>query len=156
MDKKELLDFVVDAHKHGYASGQSAPAKKEVDGSTTIEYISGDWKHHDNFFGGEPYGGREVVFYQNKPVWMMVYYGKVLENIKDVKKVYAVLQEALRTVSLDCPFRGLKQYQHENYIYNNGWTGDIEQFSGKEIILHGEKEIYYAEYLGGLVDQHTE
>jgi len=22
---------------------------------------------HDNFFGGEPYGGREVIFLNNKP-----------------------------------------------------------------------------------------
>lgn len=37
---------------------------------------------NDNFFGGEPYGGREVVFYEEKPVWMMVYYGWVAEGIE--------------------------------------------------------------------------
>ena len=156
MNKEQLLNFVVDAHQHGYASGQSAPSKKEADGSTTIEYKSGEWKHHDNFFGGEPYGGREVVLYQGKPVWIMVYYGRVNDNVPEVGKVYEVLQGALRTVSQDAPFRGIKQYEHEGYRYDNDWQGDVESFSGKEVILQGETEIYSAEYLGGLVDQRAE
>jgi hypothetical protein len=153
MNQEQLLNFVIAAHKHGYASGQAAPNKKEPDGSTTIEYESGDWKHHDNFFGGEPYGGREVIFYQGKAVWMMVYYGWVHDPAADVGKIFGVLQGALSLVSQEAPFRGAKHYEQDGFRYQNEWQGDIARFRGNETIYQDTKAIYSATYLGGLVDQ---
>jgi hypothetical protein len=37
---------------------------------------------HDNFFGGEPYGGRTAVLFREKLVWMMVFsYGCVAADL---------------------------------------------------------------------------
>ena len=56
-----------------------------------------EWHYHDNFFGGEPYGGREVIFCHDQPVWMMVYYGEVSDKSLDKKIVYATSVEAIRS-----------------------------------------------------------
>ena len=61
MDLKELRDFIRASMNSTYAAGSEAKPVKEKDSSTSFNYSDGDYKYHDNFFGGEPYGGREVV-----------------------------------------------------------------------------------------------
>ncbi len=58
------------------------PAEPRVNAAKpTIQRLSPieaeEWAFHDNYFGGEPYGGRSVAFHQGKPVWIAVYYGWV-------------------------------------------------------------------------------
>ena len=81
MNLEKLRLFLVDVNKNTYSTGDESLNKKESDKSTTIEYMKGNWRFHDNFFWGEPYGGRVVVFYKNKPVWMMLYHGYFNKNI---------------------------------------------------------------------------
>jgi len=152
MDKKSLRQFLIDSNKAGYAGGEEKKWIKEADGSTTIPYIQGDWKSHDNFFGGEPYGGRVVVFYKEKPVWIMVYYGWVAEGTA-TDPIYAILRSALKAMPEDAPFRGPKEFKEGDLIYSNTWTGDVDRYSGEEQITQGEKLLYKANYMGGLVDQ---
>src|SRR2546422_10179725 len=78
MDEVSLLRFLVDASRRGYAAGRTAVKVREADHSTTIVHERGEWKFHDNYFGGEPYGGRSVVFLGGRPVWMGVYFGWVV------------------------------------------------------------------------------
>ena len=68
MNKLEIKHFIFEASKATYASGDESIKQKELDGSTTITFKSGDYRFHDNYFGGEPYGGREVVFLNDKPI----------------------------------------------------------------------------------------
>jgi len=75
MDEAALLRFLLDAGRRGYAAGGTAVKIQEADHSTTIVLDDGKWRFHDNYFGGEPYGGREIVFLDGRPVWMAVYYG---------------------------------------------------------------------------------
>ena len=147
-----LRGFLIDSNKAGYAGGDEKRWVKEADGSTTIPYAKGDWRSRDNFFGGEPYGGRAVVFYQDKPYWMMVYYGWVEEGV-ETDPIYGILRNALMQMPEEAPFRGPKEYVENDYIYRNTWKGDIQRYSGEEVITQGEKVIYKANYLGGLVDQ---
>ncbi|MBI2442288.1 MAG: hypothetical protein HYV40_00075 [Candidatus Levybacteria bacterium] len=156
MNKKALFKFLIKANEHGYASGEATPSKREKDGSTTILFFSGEWSMHDNFFGGEPYGGRLVVFHKKKPHWIMVYYGNVSQRADNIAEVYAFLQHALNRMPHDAPFRGPKRFSERDFVYKNKWTGDLERYSGEEVILHKKKEIYRAWYMGGLVDQREE
>jgi hypothetical protein len=64
----DLTRFLFEAKDHGYADIQRARPTTERDHSLTIGYESGDWRLHDNFFGGEPYGGRAVVFVKGRPL----------------------------------------------------------------------------------------
>ena len=151
--KKELRRFLIEANLHGYATNKTSNWTTEKDHSTTIAYNKGDWKYHDNFFGGEPYGGREVVFYRGKPIWMMIYYGAITEMKLDVKGLYRVLQKALRADPESNPFRGPKTFKDGQFSYNNNWKGGVESFSGKEFISYKGKRVYWASYLGGFVDK---
>lgn len=147
----ELKRFLFDANKVGYAGGEERKWIKEEDGSTTIPFEKGKWKMHDNFFGGEPYGGRTIVFFRDKPVWIMVYYGWVKEGVETVP-VYKILRGALSKMPKEAPFRGSKKHKEDNFIYRNAWKGKVDLFSGEEKILKSGKLVYKANYLGGLID----
>lgn len=149
---EELKQFLLESNRAGYAGGEERGWVKEVDGSTTIVFESGDWRSDDNFFGGEPYGGRTVVFKEGKPYWMMVYYGWVIEG-ETSDQVYSFLRNALRQMPGDFPYRGPKKHKEGDYSYLNYWDGEVDRFSGEEKIFQGDRLIYKANYLGGLVDQ---
>ena len=153
MNIELLTQFLIDSNKTGYAGGEEKKWIKEPDESTTIPYEKGEWKSHDNFFGGEPYGGRIIVSYKNKPVWMMVYYGWVSEGIS-ADPIYKVLRNALMHMPDEAPFRGPRELKDGEYMYTNSWSGNVERYSGEEQITQKEKLIYKANYMGGLVDQH--
>lgn len=152
VNKELLRQFLIDSNNAGYAGGEERKWIKEPDGSTTIPFEKGPWKSHDNFFGGEPYGGRIIVSYENRPCWIMFYYGWVEEGV-DVNPVYAVLREALKRMPTNSPFRGPKEYEENGYIYTNSWDGELDRYAGEEQITKDEKLIYKANYRGGLVDQ---
>lgn len=149
---EELLNFIHEASHNTYASEDESLRKKQEDGSTTIEYTSDDWHYNDNYFGGEPYGGREVVFYKGKAIWMMVYYGWV-EKGASTKEVYPMLAEALRKSSPDLPYRGPKEYVNGDLKYVNTVDGTVENFIGEEFILKNEAIIFQTSYCGGLIDK---
>lgn len=151
MDGNELKTFIFSASRATYASGDESIKKKQSDGSTTIEYIEGNLKFHDNYFGGEPYGGREVIFRDGKAVWMMVYYGLVHAEIGNAQ-VYGFLTEALRNTTPETPYRGPAVYEKLDWKYENTLTGDVDHFSGIEKIYHEGVCVYEASYIGGLVD----
>ncbi len=153
IDLNQLCEFLVKAKKSTYASGDLNKKIIEKDKSTSLFFENGDWKYHDNYFGGEPYGGREVVLFKNLPIYLMVYYGYVNEGVRDAQQVYAVLQGALSLIPKDKPFRGPEKYEKEEFIYKNVFEGEIDNFSGEEIITINGKEIYKAKYIGGLVNQ---
>lgn len=152
LNKKELCLFLVKAKKATYASGENAEKIIEKDNSTTLIFEEGDWRYQDNYFGGEPFGGREVVFFKGKPVYMMVYYGLVNEQIKNFTDVYKILREALFLIPEDKPFRGPKKYKQDKYTYINDFVGDVTNFFGEKFIKLDKKEIYKTKYAGGLVD----
>lgn len=155
MDKEGLQQFLIASNAAGYAEGDSKKWIKEDNQSTTIPFESGDWRSDDNFFGGEPYGGRTVVFYKGNPTWMMVYYGWVEDGV-DADLVYKVLRGALMKMPEEAPYRGPKEYKQEEFTYTNTWNGNVERFDGEEKITQGEKVIYQASYRGGLIDQRKE
>ena len=152
MDINELKKFLIETKKAGYGAGESRNWIKEKDRSTTIPFQFGDFRMHDNFFGGEPWGGREAVFYKGKPVWIMVMYGAIDSSFNDFRSVYKFLQKSLLNQPEDLPLRGPKLFKENNFTYKNETDGALEKFSGEEIIFKQNKEIYSMKYAGGLVD----
>jgi hypothetical protein len=149
---QELKEFIYEASKGTYASGNESIKQIQSDKSTVITYSRGKYSYHDNYFGGEPYGGREVVFIDNQPVWMMVYYGFVYHDQVD-KDVYSFLVESLSRATLNDPYRGPVLYEKDNWRYENKVEGTLENFSGMEKIYKDTICIYQARYIGGLVDR---
>lgn len=153
INQKELREFLVKAKKATYASGDNAKSIVEADKSTSLFFEDGELKYHDNYFGGEPFGGREVVFLADKPVYIMVYYGRVSENVPEINVVYKFLQKALSLISDDYPYRGPKEYSEDNLVYTNQYDGDIDNFSGEEVITMDGKEVFRTKYIGGVVNR---
>lgn len=153
IDKKKLCKFLVKAKKATYAAGATAKKVLENDKSTTLIFDDGNWKYHDNYFGGEPFGGREVVFCKGKPIYIMTYYGLVKQSISDFEPIYKMLQLALGLVPEAHPFRGPKEYSKGGMTYKNSYSGQIDNFFGEEVIIYKGKEVYKAKYIGGLVNQ---
>jgi hypothetical protein len=144
-----LTQFLVKAKKEGYASGDNTTIKEE-DGSYSTRYEDGDFKFHDNWFGGEPFGGREVVFYKEKPIWIMTYYGE--EFLNDGESI-KILRKALSDMPEEFPVRGPKQFIDGEFKYENLWEGNLNKFHGGEHIFIGEKQTYHARYAGGNVNK---
>ena len=141
LSDKQICEFLVKAKKAGYGSDNKAKKIKEKNKSKTITFKDKSWLYYDNYFGGEPYGGEEVVFFKNQPVYIMVYYGTVNKSSKNFKEVYKFLQEALILTPKDKPFRGPKFYKNRDYAYRNWFSGEITNFSGIEKIYFGKKKI---------------
>lgn len=156
MNIEKLHQFLIESNKFGYAEGSSENWIQEADKSTTIPYESGEWRSHDNFFGGEPYGGRMVVKHQEEgswqPVWFMGYYGYVVEGVNS-DLVYGVLRHALKLMPKDAPYRGPREYTEGDFVYSNSWSGELTRYSGDEGITQNGKLVYEAHYMGGLIDQ---
>ncbi|EKD86174.1 MAG: Transcriptional regulator, XRE family [uncultured bacterium] len=146
-----LKDYLLQSAKEGYASGKFKTWIKEKDLSTTITNEIKEFRMHDNFFGGEPYGGREVVFREDKPVWMMVYYGKVTGGGPD--EIYKVLRKALSLPENEMPIRGPRSLNFENYSYKFSWKGTLGDFKATEKISLKGKELYSATFAGGEIDR---
>ena len=153
IDIQELCKFLTKAKKATYASGEETKKIKEEDLSTTLVFEENNRKYHDNYFGGAPYGWREVVFFEGKPIYMMTYYGWVNENVVDINWVYKTIQHALLLIPEEKPYRGPEIYKEWEYTYTNSFSGKVDNFFGEESIKHNGKEIYKAKYMGGLVDQ---
>jgi hypothetical protein len=153
MNVKALRKFLIETKKAGYGAGNPKAWIKEKDGSTTISFVFGDFRMHDNFFGGEPWGGRMMVFYKEKPVWIMCMYGSVNSSFKDSEKVYTFLKKALRQQPEDLPLRGPKLFKDGEFVYKNENKGSLENFSGEGEIYFDGKRVYKEFYSGGLVDR---
>lgn len=151
INTNELKNFILEASRAAYASGDDSLKQKQVDGSKTIVYKNGSYNYNDNYFGGESYGGRSVIFLGDKPIWMMVYYGLVYPDI-ELKEVYGFLVEALSNSNIEMPYRGPALYEKDNWKYENKLMGDVGKFSGTEKIFKNDICIYEADYMGGLVD----
>lgn len=138
-----------------HATGTSN-IRNEKDGSRTITFVDGDWRMHDNFFGGEPYGGRMVVYCKDKPTWMMVYYGQVTAKQFEPEELYGFLRQALQHAPKDKPYRGPASYKKGDLEYRNKITGDVDNCTCQEQILKNGQQIYWATYMGGPVDQRAQ
>jgi hypothetical protein len=139
--------------REGYAATDGG---KNPDGSATITHASPPWRTVDTYFGGEPYGGNEVVFLDGRAVWMMAYYGRVTAEPSTIGGVYRFLKSALADTDPIFPVRGAHEFGGANMTYTNAWDGDLEHFTGVERIAVGGRDVYTAWYAGGLVDQRAE
>lgn len=151
MNTEEIKLFLAKANQAGYGN-QTTQEVTNSDQSHTITFSEGDWNFHDNYFGGEPFGGREVIHYKGRPVWMMTYYGGILDASQDASEVYGILKKALLQSPDKMPLRGPDTMQDGEWSYQNTTTGSFHRFAGEEVILYQGSEVYRTKYQGGLVD----
>jgi hypothetical protein len=149
INKNELRQFLNKAKKATYAQGSATEPKIENDGSATLFCREGKWRYNVNYFRGEPYGGREVVFYDNKPVYLMCYYGSTSSDFANYKVVYELLQKAMELAPKSESYKKPIEYSKDGFVYTNAYHGSFESFWGEETIRKGERVVYRVRYLGG-------
>ena len=90
----ELVDFIVRAKRNTYASGNKA-AKLE-DGFEEFIFEEGNFRYRDRYHAKDPrpFGGEEVVWQSGKAIWIMNYYGYILDQKIDSEIVYRFLRKA--------------------------------------------------------------
>lgn len=149
----QLNRFLLDTAADGYANAD-APITRPVDGSHDLLIKRSNYNLHDNWFGGEPFGGREVVSDSGKAFWMMVYFGAIEDPKEKPADVYIGLREALAKPDKDLPVRGPKRHKASNgYEYGFDYRGTLERFRGDEWIQNPKGEVVYrCEVSGGMVD----
>jgi len=151
MDTKQLSKFLVKAKINTYASSGEGGEKIFPDGSKEFVFEEREFKYRDRYFGFNPFTGEEIVWENEKVVWGMNYYGEIISEIISAKDIYQFLQEALKRVSGDKPFRGPDNFRKDNFEYINKTNGTVEKFQGEEIISYKEQSVYKLSYNGGLI-----
>lgn len=165
LDSGELADFIVWAKKGAYASG----TEYEPTGTDSRRFSckKGNFFFRDEYIGDRQFSGHEVVRWRSEhgqPIWRMNYLGgmipKFLDNKELTGQVENVLRAALMQVTPEAPFRGPKSFKHQGFLYQNNFhggdmfhNGDIERFSGNEIIrgVGESKPQYSLDYHGGII-----
>ena len=149
MDKKTLTDFLLKAGSKTYAAG-SGKAKTLLNGSVQYEHEESDWFYRDIYYiGNGIFPGLETLYYKDKPVWSMSYFGdfsKMTEEQTD-KMLRKALVDNWRTVRI---WRKVeKDYGDFRYICDG--KGTIDELSGTEEIHVGSEKVYFFYYAGGFI-----
>ena len=147
----ELSKFLVKAKIATYASEGEANERVLEDGAKELTFESDDFKYRDRYYGFNPFVGEEIVWQNNKIVWSMNYYGKIISLTVSAKQIYEFLKSAMRQIKEDRPFRGPNNFKSGDFEYIDESTGDVNDFSGTERILFKGQEIYILFYHGGIV-----
>jgi hypothetical protein len=150
LDLDGLRAFLLYANKP-YAT-KTDNAQTMPDGSHEIVVTKGDWHMNDNFFGGDPYGGRQVIYYKKRPVWIMTYYGRAETEQIPLGEIIGFLRESLQHGTFEEPYRGPRQHKNGDFEYSNLVDGSLLNYQGKEAITHKGQPAFWTVYSGGLVD----
>ena len=149
MDIEQLSKFLVKAKINTYASSGEGGEKILPDGSKEFEFEEKEFKYRDRYFGFNPFIGEEIVWQNEEVVWGMNYYGEIVSEIIPAKSIYQFLQEALKKIPDDKPFRGPDNFKKGDFEYINKVEGIVEKFKGEETIFYKEQPVYRLSYHGG-------
>ena len=142
-----FLKFLITAKQNTYASdGNLVTASRS--GSKDLVYHEGPFSYLDTYLGDFNFIGEEAVWYEEKAVWGMNYYGRML--VEKIPPGFShFLKSALLNVPQEMPFRGPEEFTEDDFSYNCSTEGNIEWFRGKEFICYKGQKIYQLYFHGG-------
>lgn len=146
-----LHDFIVRAKAATYV-GSGAQSASSRPGSHDLRYSEGDWLYMDSYFGGADFIGQEVVFYHEKSVWAMNYYGYILrpERITGAE-TGQMIKASLSRMYQEKRFLGGFRYSEGPFTYVDTSEGGLTHFHGREWIEREGVLVYELVYHGGLI-----
>ena len=148
---QELLSFIRDSKKNGYASTTSK-WKKIAGGGNKIILKKKDYTYEDVYFGSSIDSGQERVYHKGKVIWMMAYRGGILPKFEGMhNEAFSFLKKCISLMPKEFPARGPKSFKQGKFRYENSWKGHIEGFIGKENIYFNNELMCFRNYLGGLI-----
>ncbi|MDD2732189.1 MAG: DUF5680 domain-containing protein [Candidatus Pacebacteria bacterium] len=153
INKKQLASFLVKAKIGTYASSGEDGEQILPGRGKEFNFEEKEFKYRDRYYGFNPFIGQEIVWQNKRIIWGMNYYGKVTsEKIVSPKEIYQFLQEALKRIPEDKPFRGAGSFKRGDFKYSNKTDGTLEKFNGEEAIFFKKQLVYKLEYHGGLIE----
>ena len=142
-----FLKFLITAKQNTYAGGGHMTISSRI-GSKDLAYQEGPFKYLDTYLGDVNFIGEEAVWYEDKPVWGMNYYGRLL--VETIPAGFSeCLKSALLEVPEEMPFRGPEEFVEGDFSYTCSVEGSIEWFRGKEFVFHKGQKIYQLYFHGG-------
>jgi hypothetical protein len=151
IDIGELNAFIVRAKAATYV-GSGEPATPSRLGSHDLRFTDGKWTYHDSYFGGADFIGEEVVYFDEKPVWAMNYYGYILrEDLITAAQAGQMIKASLSRMYKEGRFLGGFEYAENNFTYVDTSEGNVDHFHGREFICRGQEIAYELIYHGGLI-----
>lgn len=151
IDINQLTSFIVRAKAATYVGDgeQVTPCRL---GSHDLRFTDGAWSYHDSYFGGADFIGEEVVYFEEKPVWAMNYYGRILrDDLLTGPQAGQMIKASLSRMYVEGRFLGGFEYTENDLTYIDSSEGDTERFHGREIIRREQEEAYELVYHGGLI-----
>ena len=148
----EQLDaFIVQAKATTYV-GKGARSLSYRPGSHDLQFHEGAFSYLDSYFGGTDFLGQEVVYHEGKPVWVMNYYGRILEPaLISAAEAGQIIQESLSLLYREGRFLGGFEHATRDSTYVDASEGDVSSFVGQESITRENVKVYELVYHGGLV-----
>ena len=151
MQVSELEQFIVRAKTATYA-GSSAVEVGSRPGTVELAYAEGAYGYRDSYAGGSDFLGREVVTFEERPVWALGYYGYLLRpELIDAGRAGAVVKASLTALYTEGRFLGGFRSTQGEDVYVDTSTGEVTRFEGREWIERAGVRVYELVYHGGLV-----
>ena len=148
---QQLNTFIVRAKAATYV-GDGKKTKSCRSGSHDLEFHDGSFSYLDSYFGGTDFIGGEVVYYENKPIWAMNYYGKITKSdMITAAETGKIIKESLSLMYQEGRFLGGFEHSSDDSVYTDMSEGGIESFSGKEWIARNGVIVYELVYHGGMI-----
>lgn len=146
-----LHSFILQAKAATYV-GSGDPSESSRPSSHDLRYTQGDFAYLDSYFGSADFIGEEAVYYRGLPVWGENYYGRLLRpDLIRAEEAGQVLKESLFKMYAEGRFLGGWDYQTVRGRYIDQNEGEWTAFTGKEMILQQEIQVYELHYHGGLI-----
>lgn len=158
VNPKELIQFIAKAHRHTYAAPKETREKHRLKipvlpGHVDYRFSDGAWSYHDSYAGQLRAPGREVVFFEDLPVWSMSYAGMIKDDFKnDAGEIYVFLRKALMNFDDSIPFRGPSSWREGSFEYTFLFEGDVAYFSGRESITRNGVEVFFQNVMASAVE----
>ena len=150
MDKNKLTQFLLEARTKTYAGHSGRVRPPILEGSKQMEYKEENWLYRDLFnIGNNKFAGLETIYFNNKPVWSMSYYGnyeKMTEEEAD-----KTLRKALIDKWEDVRIWKNVEYKMGDYTYINEGSGNIDELDGSEKIEKNGETVFFFYYAGAFI-----
>lgn len=149
----QLKSFLTKAGAATYVGGGAYEKIPERSGFYELVYAEGEWQYRDSYTGFYRSRGTETIRFQNKPVWVSLYGGGMVDDKKSLAdQTFQFLKQAMNAKPKDFySARGPENFKEDKWEYRYQQEGDIDEFSGNEEIYFQGKKVFFHHIIGGIV-----